>query len=50
MQYIVVDTQTRAVVGKPYSDRNRARTRADKLDMTYGAHRYVAMPIDLYRD
>lgn len=48
MTYVIVDIQTNAIVGKPYTDSNRARARADKLDMDYGAHRYQAIPIELY--
>ena len=39
--YEVVDIQTKAQVGKVYNDRNRARKQADRLDMKYGAVRYV---------
>jgi len=28
-------------VSKPYGNRTRARTRADKLNLQYGAHRYA---------
>lgn len=27
-------------VSKPYTNRKRAQTRADKLNLEYGAHRY----------
>ena len=40
MTYSIVDIQTKAVVGKPYNDRSRARTQANKLDLKYGAVRY----------
>ena len=40
MTYSIVDIQTKAVVGKPYNDRSRARTQANKLDLKYGAIRY----------
>lgn len=41
MTYSIVDIQTKAVVGKPYNDRVRARNQANKLDLKYGAIRYV---------
>lgn len=41
MTYSIVDIQTKAIVGKPYNDRSRARTQANKLDLKYGAIRYV---------
>lgn len=41
MTYSIVDIQTKAVVGKPYNDRSRARTQANKLDLKYGAIRYI---------
>lgn len=31
---------TPGFVGKPYANRRRAQTRADKLNLEYGAHRY----------
>lgn len=42
--YIIVDTKTKKQVGKDYTDRQRASTRADKLDLEYGAVRYVVKP------
>lgn len=49
--YIIVDTLTGRQVGKRYgwASRNRARARADKLDLEYGACRYRAFPADLAR-
>ena len=41
MTYSIVDIQTKAIVGKLYNDRSRARTQANKLDLKYGAIRYV---------
>lgn len=41
MTYSIVDIQTKAVVGKPYNDRSRARNQANKLDLKYGAIRYT---------
>jgi hypothetical protein len=42
--YTIVDIQTKTQVGKVYNDRNRARKQADRLDMKYGAVRYVVRP------
>lgn len=41
MTYSIVDIQTKAVVGKAYNDRVRARNQANKLDLKYGAIRYI---------
>lgn len=43
--YTIVDIQTKEQVGKVYNDRNRARKQADRLDMKYGAVRYVVKPM-----
>lgn len=45
--YQIIDAQTgKAVSGiYSYAQRNRARARADKLNLEYGAHRYAAQPI-----
>lgn len=43
--YEIVDKKTGLVVGKPYSSRQRARTRADKLDNEYGAYRYYVRSV-----
>lgn len=40
VRYQVVDSQSGRVMGE-YSSRRRATNRADKLDLTYGAVRYV---------
>ena len=48
--YTIIDIQTKAQVGKVYSDRSRARKQADRLDMKYGAIRYVVKahyPVDV---
>lgn len=37
--------QAAGPVGKPYSCRKRARTRADRLDLEYGAYRYSVRPV-----
>lgn len=42
--YTIVDIQTKAQVGKVYNDRNRARKQADRLDMQYGAVRFIVKP------
>ncbi len=40
--YQLVDTHTGRVLGTyTYAQRNRARNRADKLDLAYGSVRYV---------
>jgi hypothetical protein len=39
MKYQVVDRKTNKVVGT-YSSKVRARSKADKLDLEYGAYRY----------
>lgn len=45
--YQILDHHTGLKVGAPYtySQRNRARNRAEKLNLEYGAHRYSASPI-----
>ena len=45
---IIVDSQTGQFVSKPYlyKNRNKARARADKLDMEYGTVRYEVVPFD----
>lgn len=40
-QYIIWDTKAKQQVGGVYFDRHKAGRRADKLDMAYGAIRYV---------
>jgi hypothetical protein len=39
---IVDNRQGHAAVSKTYTNRKRAQTRADKLNLEYGAHRYSA--------
>jgi len=43
----IIDLRTRQQVGKDYAyeHRNRARNRAEKLNLEYGAHRYTAKTI-----
>lgn len=38
--YQVIDTKTRAVMSS-HKDRKQARSKADRLDLAYGAVRYV---------
>lgn len=40
IKYAVIDRHTGEQVGKPYTNKSRARSRADKLDIVYGAYRY----------
>jgi hypothetical protein len=40
VKYVIVDRHTKLRVGKPYLNRARARARADRLDLEYGAYRY----------
>lgn len=47
IKYVVIDRHTGEQVGKPYTSKNRARCRAEKLDMQYGAYRYIIKPIEL---
>lgn len=39
MKYQVIDRHTKKIMGT-YQDVKRARRRADKLDLEYGAYRY----------
>ena len=40
--YQLIDTQTQKVIATySYAQRNRARARRDKLDLQYGAVRYI---------
>lgn len=39
--YEVIDRQTGLRVGAPYTSAQRARSRRDKLDLMYGAVRYM---------
>jgi len=41
MRYQIYNTRTKQNVGKPYKCRKRARTRAEKLDLEYGAYSYT---------
>lgn len=43
-KYEVVDNQTSRVVAS-YTSRRRAQARADKMDLQYGAVRYVVRPV-----
>lgn len=44
--YQIIDLQTGDAVSGIYkfAQRNRARNRAEKLNLEYGAHRYAAQP------
>lgn len=44
--YQIIDLQTGNAVSTTYTwaQRNRARNRAEKLNLEYGAHRYTAKP------
>ena len=44
--YVIKDIKTGQQVGKPYQDAKRARRRADKLDLQYGAIRYRVVRIN----
>jgi hypothetical protein len=39
-EYKVIDGQTSQIVGKPFASLARARTKAERLDLEYGAYRY----------
>jgi hypothetical protein len=44
--YNLTDLHTGNVLGTyKYAQRKRARNRADKLNLQYGAHRYDARPV-----
>ena len=44
--YNLTDLQTDKILGTyTYDQRNRARNRAEKLNLQYGAHRYDACPV-----
>jgi len=45
-RWVIIDCHERKQVGKPYSSRRRARTRADKLDNDYGGYRYTVVAED----
>lgn len=40
-KYKVYDLITKTFIGKDYISKHRARNRADKLDLEYGAYRYI---------
>lgn len=46
MKYQVIDRKTGQNVGKPYSNKKRAKSRAEKLDLDYGAYRYGVKEIE----
>ncbi|WP_391560677.1 hypothetical protein [Robertmurraya sp.] len=43
--YVIIDIQTKAQVGKVYTERKRASAQANRPDMKYGAIRYVVKSI-----
>ena len=44
--YNLTDLQTGKILGTyQFAQRNRARNRAEKLNLEYGAHRYAACPV-----
>ena len=45
--YRIIDGHTGKQIGSDYTyaSRKRARTRAEKLNLAYGAHRYFVRPI-----
>ena len=44
--YNLTDLHTGNILGTyKYAQRNRARNRAEKLNLEYGAHRYSAHPV-----
>lgn len=47
--YRIIDIHTGQQVGSDYSyaSRKRARTRAEKLNLAYGAHRYTVRMVQL---
>lgn len=44
--YQIIDIQTKQPVGKPYPTLRAARRRADKLDLEYGAIRYIVKAVE----
>lgn len=45
--YKLIDSKTGNQIGKDYTwaNRNRARNKADRMNLEYGAHRYSASPV-----
>lgn len=43
--YHIIDNHTKRVVSAPYKSRRRARLRADRLDLEYGAIKYQVKEI-----
>ena len=43
IEIVIYDVREQRVVSKPYAwkDRRRARNRAERLNLEYGAHRYT---------
>jgi len=45
MTYQIYNVRTQQNVGKSYNCRKRARNRAEKLNLEYGAHSYTVVTI-----
>lgn len=46
IKYLVCERGTDKQIGKPYTDRKRARARVDKLDLQYGCYHYYVKRIE----
>lgn len=47
IKYAIIDRHTGEQVGKPYTSKNRARSRVDALDNEYGGYRYTVKQIEV---
>ena len=47
--YAIIDRQTGKQVGRLYKNKNRARTRRDKLDLAYGAYKHFVRDLETMR-
>ena len=45
-KYEIYNYRTKQVIGNPYGCRKRARNRAEKLDLAYGAYSYLVREIE----
>jgi len=45
--YRIIDLHTKKQIGKDYTflNRNKVRAEVDKMDLEYGAYRYIVKPI-----
>ena len=50
MKYQIFDRKYNKPVGKPYSSKERCRTRRDKLDNAYGAYHYYIKEVETGRN